>query len=76
MTPLKCYFICRNGMDESPITPQLMAPPQIGSLLFFQGEDHGYRVKDVQYQLAKGHGAPHYHTLLLANVLIERVEPR
>lgn len=66
---IHCHFLCVNGSDESPICVQLMEPPEIGSLLFFEGEAHGYRVLDVQYQLRKTGGT---HVLVMANIIIER----
>lgn len=75
----QCYFICCNGMDESPIMPLDMEPPAVGSILFFENEKHGYLVKRVEYQLRKrGQLTPNLprHELVLVNVIVQRLPDR
>jgi hypothetical protein len=72
----KCHFVCANGMDEAPIVPMEMPPPPVGTLLFFEGEDHGYRVTGLQYQFRKTGTRYMPHILVLVNVLLVRVDPR
>ncbi len=75
-----CYFLCVNGMDESPIMPLEMEAPAVGSILFFEGEKHGYEVLRVEYQLRKrGHiGLTELprHELALMNVIVKRIDDR
>lgn len=70
MDEYKCYFTCTDADDEYPILPMSIDAPQIGSLFFFEGTAHGYRVIDVQYQL-RGDSR-----LRLVNVILDRITER
>ncbi len=64
-----CRFISI-GNEECPIVATQMIPPRIGELLFVQGEDDGWRVKDVQYQFRAAYDGK----VLLICVIVEKEE--
>ena len=67
-----CTFTCIDETDENPIRPLAIPAPAIGSMFFFEGESHGYRVVDVQYQLRRGAN----EKLIMVNVILDKVAER
>lgn len=74
MEECRCYFTCTDKKDENPIYPMSIPAPAIGSLFFFEGENHGYRVVDVQYQLR--HPGSISQKLIMVNVILDRITER
>ena len=72
MEGYRCYFTCTDEEDENPIYPMSIPAPAIGSLFFFEGEDHGYRVIDVQYQLRNSGSIS--QKLVMVNVIMKRIK--
>lgn len=72
----RCHFFCDVSGEKEPIvitTP--MVPPQIGSMLFLEGEECCYRVIDVQYQLRRIDG-PEADVVTMVIVMLTRLSDR
>jgi hypothetical protein len=67
---VKCYFTSLDEGDQVSrhFPPTLMVPPQVGSMVFVEGErENCYEVVDVQHQFGRD------GVYRLANVMMEKV---